>query len=142
MSIDLPDHRFATQRAQYLARTTELRQNEAKAVAYSEQGRVWAWIGRELDTNADTVKSWMERAMARYGLEISHTLLPSQLQEDPTTPEYDPVSPDYFDQIPQAEHEEWIEYVERHSTRLPISWVQEVLEEARDRGYAVSTTVK
>ena len=142
MSLDLPDNRFATQRAQYLARATELRRNEAKAIAYAEQGRTWAWIAREMDTNEGTVQSWAERAMARYGLEIAHTLLPEQLEHDPTTPEYEPVDSDYFDQIPEGEHREWLDYVERHSDQLPVSWVNDILKEARSRGYSVSTTTQ
>ena len=67
---------------------------------------MWAWIACEMYTNKGTVQSWAERAMARYGFEMARTLLPEQLEEDPTTSEYKLVDSDYFDQISEGEHRE------------------------------------
>lgn len=130
------EERAVTQRASYLARATELRNNEAEAVAWSERGYANSSIGRKLDTSKSTAKGWLERAMAQYGLEIAEVLLPDELEPPLSEPSYDPVGPEYLDELQtRADKERWAECVERNADRLPASWVNPVMDRLEDEGY-------
>ncbi|SDZ89484.1 hypothetical protein SAMN04488065_1066 [Haloplanus vescus] len=63
--------------------------------------------------------------MALYGLEIMETNLPS---EEP--PDYEKVRPEYYNKLNDTDREIWIEYVRRHSDKLPQEWMHEILESA------------
>lgn len=133
--MDYDDDRYATQRGRYLAKTTELRKPEAKAVAYTERGYSFDGVAKQMDTSESTVKDYMERAMALYGLEITETLLPD---EEP--PDYDDeVDPGYHETLDESDQEKWVKFVTRHQDKLPQEWAHEVVEAARDDGVPVDT---
>lgn len=67
--------------------------------------------------------------MALYGLEIAETLLP---EEGP--PDYERVEIGYHKQLKEEEQVKWIKYVDRHRERLPQSWVNSVIESAKEDG--------
>lgn len=122
--------RYATQRGRYLARTTDLRKPEAKAIAYAEQGFSINGISKKLDVSESTVKDYLERAMAQYGLEIAETLLPD---EEP--PDYEKVGPGYHRNLKNTQDkEEWVKLVDRHRDKLPQEWVHNVLGPAKNDG--------
>lgn len=124
-------HRYATQRGRYLTRTTDLREPEAKAIAYTERGYSINGVAKNIDTSESTVKTYMERAMAMYGLEITETLLPN---EEP--PDYEAVDPGYHRTLEnEANQKKWLKYVDRYREKLPQEWVHSVLEEAKEDGF-------
>lgn len=134
--MDYDDDRYATQRSRYLAKTTELRKPEAKAVAYTERGYSFDGVAKQMDTSESTVKDYMQRAMALYGLEVTETLLPD---EEP--PDYDgeEVEPGYHESLSEYEREKWVKFVTRHQDKLPQEWAHEVVEAARADGVPVDT---
>jgi DNA-binding CsgD family transcriptional regulator len=134
--MDYDDDRYATQRSRYLAKTTELRKPEAKAVAYTERGYSFDGVAKQMDTSESTVKDYMQRAMALYGLEITETLLPD---EEP--PDYDDeeVEPGYHESLSEYEREKWVKFVTRHQDKLPQEWAHDVVEAARADGVPVDT---
>lgn len=123
----MEDDRYATQRARYISRTTDLRKPEAKAVAYSERGYSIRGAAKRLDTTESTVQAYLERAMARYGLEVTETLLPD---EEP--PELEEVSPEYHRDLAGSEERTWLTYVHRHREKLPQEWIASVEESAEE----------
>lgn len=132
--MEYDDDRYATQRGRYLAQTTELRKPEAKAIAYTERGYSFDGVAKHMDTSESTVKDYMQRAMALYGLEIAETLLPDEDGSD-----YDRVEPGYHKTLDQQEREKWVKFVVRHQDKLPQEWAYEIIEAARDDGVAVDT---
>lgn len=126
----MDDERYATQRSRYLARKTDLRKPEALAVAYSERGYSFNGAAKRMDASESTVKKYMERAMALYGLEIAETILP-----DEDIPDYERVDSEYPQTLThEQERERWIQLVDRHQENLPQEWVNEVLEQAEHDG--------
>lgn len=124
----MDNHRLATERGRYLARTTDLRRPEARAIAYAEFGFSHNGIAKQIETSESTVKDYLERAMALYGLEITKTLLP-----DKEPPDYDRVEPTYHRTLEfKTERQKWIKYVDRHQNRLPQEWVNSVLKTAEE----------
>jgi len=135
MAAESEDRRV-TQRANYLARATDLRKSEAKAVAWSERGYANSTIGRKLDTSKSTAKGWLERAMAQYGLEIAEVLSPDQLEPPLSEPAYEAVDESYLDELQtRADKERWAECVERNADSLPAEWVNPVLDRLEQEGY-------
>lgn len=131
------DDKYARHRSSYLARDTELKKTEAKAVAYSERGYSWSGASKKIDVAEGTVNSYMERAMARYGVEIAESLLPN---EEP--PDYEPiVDPGAYlmELADRREQERWITCVERHQDQLPRDWVNDVADAAKEKGINMST---
>jgi len=130
------EDRLITQRANYLSRSTDLRENIAEAIAWSERGYARSSIARELETSKSTVKGWHERAMAQYGLEIVETLTGDQLEPPLSEPSYEGVGAEYLDELQtRADKERWLECVQRNADKLPASWVNDVLERAQREGY-------
>ena len=83
------DERYATQRARYLARSTNLRKVEARAVAYAERGYSTNGIASQMDTSQSTAQGYLKRAWAEYGMGVGLTkVLPG---EQP--PDYERVDP-------------------------------------------------
>lgn len=132
--MDYDDDRYATQRGRYLAKTTELRKPEATAVAYTERGHSFDGVAKQMDTSESTIKDYMQRAMALYGLGITETLLPD---EEP--PDYDQVEPGYHETLDEYERKKWAEFVVRHREKLPQEWAHEVIEAAREDGVPVDS---
>lgn len=127
------DDRYATQRATSLARITDLRRTEAEAIAYSERGYSSSGIAKRMDTTESTVKSYLERAMALYGLEIAFPLTTEELENSP--PSHERVAPDYYRSLPHRSlKKDWLKYVQRHSERIPVEWQNAVFENAREDG--------
>ena len=123
------DERKATQRGRYLSQTTDLRLNEAKAIAWSEIGYSNGAIARQMDTSKSTVSGWKRRAMALYGLEIAHALLPGELE---SPPDFDRVDPSEYlsDLEPQERRVVWLEAVDKNRNKLPKEFVADVEESA------------
>lgn len=129
------EDRYTTQRGRYIAKTTVLRDPEAKAVAYSERGYSFDGIAKHLDTSESTVQGYLERAMALYGLEVAATVLPS---EEPG--EIERVEPGYHRTLEsETERRKWLKFVKRHEEKLPTEWLHDVLEAARADGISVSS---
>ena len=122
MDLRQDPERYAVQRGRYLARTTELREPEAKAIAYAEQGYSSNGISKKIGVSESTIKDYLGRAMALYGLEIAETVLPSE-----ELPDYHRVNSDYANQLSEEEEKKWREYVRRYSDRLPQEWVHEIM---------------
>ncbi|WP_247005070.1 hypothetical protein [Halosolutus gelatinilyticus] len=133
----MPDEqRIVTQRANYLARSTDLRQNEAEAIAWTERGYSWNAVGRKLDTSGSTAKGWTERAMAQYGLSIAETLMPEELEPPLSEPAYESVDVEYIDELQnETDRKRWAECIERNVGKLPQPTVNEVVPELERRGY-------
>lgn len=130
----MDDHRYATQRGRYLARITDLREPEAKAIAYTELGYSFNGLAKHLDTSESTVKDYMGKAMALYGLGITETLLPEQ-----ELPDYQRVDPGYHRSLSnRRDKEKWIQLVDRYREKLPREWVTDVLREAKADGISPS----
>lgn len=126
----MDEERYVQQRARFIARTTDLREPEAKAVAYMEKGYSQRGAAKQLDSTESTVQAHLERAMARYGLSITETLLPN---EEP--PEISEVQPGYHRELPHEDEQLiWLTYVDRHQKKLPPDWVAEVLNAAKKDG--------
>lgn len=132
----MDDDRYATQRGRYISRATELREPEAKAVAYSERGYSRHGIAKSIDRNENTVQDYLERAQARYGLNSILTLFPNQF-DDP--PELEPAEPGYHRNLsPKEEKIKWLKLVDKHSDKLPQEWVLAVFDAAEQDGLARS----
>lgn len=130
------EQRLITQRGNYLARSTDLRETEAEALAYTQFGYSWQAVAKELGSGQSTVKDWMERAMAQYGLEITETLAPDELEPPLSKPSHEEVGIEYLDELQtDADRKRWAECVERNTQKLPRSWVNEIVDELEDRGY-------
>jgi hypothetical protein len=130
MSVqEIDEERYATQRGRYLARTTDLRAPEAKAISYAELGYSTIGISKQIDVSQSTVQEYLEKAMALYGLDIAETLLPD---EEP--PDYERVEPGYHDTLSDEEGSVWVKYVDRHRDKLPREWVHDVTSSAREDG--------
>lgn len=123
------DHRYAVQRARYLARDTDLSKDQATAVAYAERGYSVSGTSQHVSTSESTIKTYRERAMAMYGMEITETLLP---EEDP--PDYEIVDAGYHRSLHKVDQKKWVKLVDRHRDQLPQEWVNSVLEAAREDG--------
>jgi len=134
MMIQMNDERYATQRGRYLAKITELRKPEAKAIAYTERGYSFGGVAKHMDTSESTIKDYMQRAMALYGLEVTETLLPD---EEP--PDYDKVKPGYHETLDSQEQEKWVKFITRYQEKLPQEWAYEVIETAKEDGVPVDT---
>lgn len=131
------DHRRVAKRGRYLAQTTDLRPPEGMAVAYTELGFSFNGIAKNIDTTETTVRGYIERAMALYGLDIAETLLPGE-----ESPDYEQVEPTYYRTLEnETEQRAWVKYVVRHEDRLPQEWVNSALEAAREDGVHPSLSV-
>lgn len=129
MSDTAPD-RKATERARYIAQTTELTRSEAEVLAWSELGYSHSGIAKQADTSESTVKAYLERAGARYGLEALWAKIDFDRTSDLT-----PVEPGYHRTLKTEEHQrQWIDLVDRQRDSLPAEWVNDVLDAAEDDG--------
>lgn len=123
----MDDERYVELRGRYIAKTTELRLPESEAIAYAERGYSSNGISKQLDVSESTVKDYLRRAMALYGLEITETLLPKESE-----PDYDRVEPDYHKSLEREEQKKWFEYVQRYNDKLPKEWYNDVKETVKD----------
>lgn len=127
--MGVSDERQATQRGRYLSQTTDLRLNEAKAIAWSELGYSNSAIAREMDTSKSTVSGWKRRAIALYGLEIAHARRPEELDN---LPDFGRVNPrEYLSELePQERRVVWLEAVDKNRNKIPKEFVSDVEEAA------------
>jgi DNA-binding CsgD family transcriptional regulator len=126
----MEDERYARQRSSFLVRTTDLREPEAEAIAYSELGYSISGIGKMIDTSGSTVQNYLERAMALYGLDIAEPAPKEDLQQS-----CELIEPGYHRTLESdKEKEEWVKFVDRHRDKIPQEWVHEVLEAAESDG--------
>jgi DNA-binding CsgD family transcriptional regulator len=132
----MDDDRYATQRGRYLAKTTTLRKPEAEAVAYAELGYSRYGISTQMGKNEGTVKDYLHRVQALYGLDAISTLAPGEF-DDP--PELERVEPGYHTTLRDRDEQiMWIELVRKYDEKLPQEWVAEVVGSAREDGVPVS----
>lgn len=124
--LELDEHRYVNRRSSKLKRITDLRATVTEAIAWSELGYSSSGIARRMDTNEDTVGSWMEEAMARYGLSIAEAVGTHEKIEDP-----EKVDPDYVGQLKNKDKAKWIEYVVRHGDKWEDEWVESVFAQAK-----------
>jgi DNA-binding CsgD family transcriptional regulator len=115
------DERYATLRGRHLSKTTALGVAEATAVAWSELGYSRRAIAREMGVGSSTVKSYHERAMVLYGLEILETHVPDAEETD-----YERVGSEYVAGLSPFRARVWREAFERQRRGLPEAWVAEV----------------
>ncbi|MFB6224890.1 MAG: helix-turn-helix transcriptional regulator [Candidatus Paceibacteria bacterium] len=118
---EMDDERYVELRGRYIAKTTQLRLPESEAIAYAERGYSSNGISKQMNVSESTVKDYLRRAMALYGLEIAETLLPNEPE-----PDYDKVNPDYHKDLGSKEKQKWIEYVKRYNDKLPKEWYNNV----------------
>jgi predicted transcriptional regulator len=134
----MDDDRYATQRGRYLAKTTTLREPEAKAVAYAELGYSRYGIAREMGRNVGTVKDYLQVAQATYGLDAVRTL-PTDDLSDP--PDLERVEPGYHRELrDDAERAGWLALVRKYDDKLPAEWVADVVGAAREDGVRVDSS--
>jgi hypothetical protein len=62
------DERAATVRGRYLARQSDLTDEQAHALAWRELGYTATAIARRRDRAGGTIEGWLDRAAAQYGL--------------------------------------------------------------------------
>lgn len=74
-NIDAEDERPALERARFLRRSADMdvTRKQAHALALREMGYTHAPIARELGSTETTVKGWLHRFAARYGLSAIET---------------------------------------------------------------------
>lgn len=75
------DERAATVRGRYLARQSDLTDEQAEALAWRELGYTAAAIARELDRAEGTVNGWLDRTAAQYCLCAIETKWPAKRQD-------------------------------------------------------------
>lgn len=115
--------RDTLKRARYLARTTDLSDRQALALAYREQGFSTSGIADEIGTTEGTVQSYVRRIAAQYGLEAVWTKL-----EDERT-DLEEVTPERLDQLSDEVREDWREQASHFPEHVPASVRDEVLDE-------------
>lgn len=59
--------RYVAERARYLGRVTDLRENVCEALAWSELGTTASGTARRMGTSASTVRGWRDEVEAEYG---------------------------------------------------------------------------
>lgn len=114
------DDRWATERARYLERTTDLRKKEALALAYSELGYSRSAIADEerLDSTKSTVKGWHERIGAQYGIHALNAKNPDDLEVQASLSE---VTLEEVESYPRGIREDWYEMAARNIEVVPDS---------------------
>ena len=65
------DERTITERARYLAKTTDLNRGEAETVAASEMGFSDTRLAKQIGIVPVTATKWLDRAIAQYGLTVA-----------------------------------------------------------------------
>jgi hypothetical protein len=71
------DERAATVRGRYLARQSDLTDEQAHALAWRELGYTVVAIARQFDRAEGTIKGWLDRTAAQYGLSAIETKWPA-----------------------------------------------------------------
>jgi len=111
------DHeRLAHERAQFLQRQTDLRPNEAKALAWSELCYSTSGIAKQIDSNPSTVGDYLDRAVAQYGPEAAYARASFDVQRSLSE-----VADDEIVSWPAHYRETWRQAVERHPDRAPAA---------------------
>ena len=128
----MDEDRYTTRRTSYLARITELRRSEAEAVAWSELGYSYGGIAKMMDSSKGTVKQYMQRAMALYGLRISEPVMPD---EEP--PDYERVGPEYLNELGDEVKKRWLRILDDQRDGLPQEWVAEI-EDAAENEHGIA----
>lgn len=118
------DHdRETLERGRYLAASTDLSSREGLALAYREQGYSHGAIAREIVSTEGTVRSYMRRIAAQYGLSAIETKPEDERTdfEEVTTERLMALSDDVLDQYKE---------IARHAPEhVPASVHEEVLSE-------------
>lgn len=111
----------AKERGRYVAATTDLRDAEAEAIAYSELGFSEGGIAKKIDSTTSTVGEYLDRAVAQYGPEVAHARADFQPQRD-----FEEVTADRITEWPTHYRETWRDAVEAHPDRAPDDAMPEV----------------
>lgn len=77
------DDRIAPRRGKRLAKTSELTEPEARALAYRWQGYSHSGIAKRVDRTEATVATYMKRAEDLFGPRVTQTKLPGEPHDLP-----------------------------------------------------------
>lgn len=115
--------RDTLKRARYLARTAGLNEQQSLALAYREQGFSTSGIASEIGSTEGTVRSYMRRIAAQYGLEAIWTKT-----EDERT-DLEEVTPERLDELSDEVRKDWREQASHFPEHVPEAVRNEVVVE-------------
>jgi hypothetical protein len=121
------DERAATVRGRYLARQSDLTDEQAEALAWRELGYTAAAIARELDRAEGTVNGWLDRTAAQYCLCAIETKWPAKRQD------LTPMTREHLLECHPAVRLQYVEVAERYPSVVP-SEVMETVRELTEHG--------
>lgn len=121
------DERAATVRGRYLARQSDLPDEQAHALAWRELGYTAAAIARELDRAAGTIDGWLDRIAAQYGLCAIETKWPAKRQD------LTPMTREHLLKCSPAVRLQYVEVAERYPNVVPPE-VMETVSELNEYG--------
>jgi hypothetical protein len=121
------DERAATVRGRYLARQSDLTDEQAEALAWRELGYTAAAIARELDRAEGTVNGWLDRTAAQYCLCAIETKWPAKRQD------LTPMTREHLLECHPAVRLQYVEVAERYPNVVP-SEVMETVRELTEYG--------
>ena len=113
--------REALERAQFLEATSELGENEANVLAFSELGYSCSGIAKHVGCAQTTAEAVLERIAARYG---EQAIWPKKADERGKTKLSEVERGRYLD-MPTCQREWWVDIVRRHPREAPEWAVEE-----------------
>jgi hypothetical protein len=117
--------REARERGRFLARTTDLSDQQARAVAYAELGYSPTGIASRIDSTSSTVKRYLERAAIQYGFD---TIYHPKPVDDRGRTKLEPITHEDVLALAPRTREWWVETAEKHEDAAP-SWTERVTRE-------------
>lgn len=120
---DEDEDRKALTRSRYLARTTDLTDREALALAYREMGYSASGVAGKIDSSAGTVRSYMRRTTAQYGWEATFTKLEEERGD------LEEVTPERLDELSPQVRAAWREQASHSPEHVPEAVRGEVIGE-------------
>lgn len=115
--------RDTLQRSRYLARTTDLTDEQARALAYREQGYSHSGIAAKIDSTKGSVSDYMRRIAAQYGLSAIWT----KTEEERT--DLEEVDHERLEALSASVRRQYVEIAEHAPEHVPASVREEVLGE-------------
>lgn len=116
------DERKAVTRSRYLRRTSDLTKTQSLALAYREMGYSASGVARKIDSTEGTVRNYVRRIAAQYGLEAVDT----KLAEERT--DLEEITPERLDQLSPAVRADWRDMALDHLEHVPEELQEEVLD--------------
>jgi hypothetical protein len=121
------DERAAQVRGRYLARQSDLTDEQAEALAWRELGYTAAAIGRELGRAEGTIESWLDRTAAQYCLCAIETKWPAKRQD------LTPITREHLLMCHPAVRLQYVAVAEQYPSVVP-SEVMETVSELTEHG--------